>query len=118
MSKARPIDANALKKKAKLYSLGYWDDDEWAVPLCEISEAPTLDTYGTWIPCEERLPKLTEYVLVTIWDDYLEIGYFDKDEKGTLRFVAQEFEYYGEDVKYIDAWMPLPKPYEAKENKQ
>ena len=39
----RLIDADALEEKAKQYSLGYYEADEWAVPLCEISEAPSID---------------------------------------------------------------------------
>ena len=40
---SRYIDADTLEEKAKQYSLGYYEADEWAVPLCEISEAPSID---------------------------------------------------------------------------
>jgi hypothetical protein len=54
----RIIDADALEEKAKQYSLGYYEADEWAVPLCEISEAPSIDIepkrgeWLEWIDCE------------------------------------------------------------------
>ena len=40
---SRYIEADALEKKAKQYSLGYYEADEWAVPLYEINEAPSID---------------------------------------------------------------------------
>ena len=49
----RPVDADALEEKAKQYSLGYYEADEWAVPLCEINEAPSIDIEpkrGEWKP--------------------------------------------------------------------
>ena len=46
---SRYIEADALEEKAKQYSLGYYEADEWAVPLCEISEAPSIDI----IRCKE-----------------------------------------------------------------
>lgn len=48
----RLIDADALEDKAKQYSLGYYEADEWAVPLCEINEAPSIDIEpkrGEWM---------------------------------------------------------------------
>ena len=40
---SRYIDTDTLEEKAKQYSIGYYEADEWAVPLCEISEAPSID---------------------------------------------------------------------------
>ena len=39
----RLIDADALEDKAKQYSLGYYEEDEWAVPFKEITSAPSID---------------------------------------------------------------------------
>ena len=40
---SRYIDADALADKAKQYSLGCYEEDEWAVPFNEIYEAPSID---------------------------------------------------------------------------
>ena len=40
---SRYIDADALEDKAKQYSLGYYEEDEWAVPFKEITSAPSID---------------------------------------------------------------------------
>lgn len=50
------IDADAIEDKAKQYSLGYYEEDEWAVPFKEITSAPSIDIvrckeckYWKWI---------------------------------------------------------------------
>ena len=40
---SRYIDADAIEDKAKQYSLGYYEEDEWAVPFKEITSAPTIE---------------------------------------------------------------------------
>ena len=37
------IDTDAIEDKAKQYSLGYYEEDEWAVPFKEITSAPSID---------------------------------------------------------------------------
>lgn len=48
----RTIDADALEDKAKRYSLGYYEEDQWAVPLEAIDEAPTIDAVSV-VRCKE-----------------------------------------------------------------
>lgn len=67
---------------------------------------------GEWIPCSERLPKITDdYVLITMEKYYskelcIEIGYI---EDGKWKFALTD--------KYIKskviAWCELPKPYKG-----
>ena len=40
---SRYVDADAIEDKAKQYSLGYYEEDEWAVPFKEITSAPSID---------------------------------------------------------------------------
>ena len=40
---SRYIDVDAIEDKAKQYSLGYYEEDEWAVPFKEITSAPSID---------------------------------------------------------------------------
>lgn len=37
------IDAEWLENNAKEYSLGYYEDDEWATPLNILDSAPSID---------------------------------------------------------------------------
>lgn len=37
------IDVEWLVENAKEYSLGYYDDDEWATPLNVLDSAPSID---------------------------------------------------------------------------
>ena len=39
----RYIDTKWLEENAKEYSLGYYDYDEYAVPLLALDSAPTID---------------------------------------------------------------------------
>ena len=40
---SRYIDTKWLEENAKEYSLGYYDNDEYAVPLSALDSAPSID---------------------------------------------------------------------------
>lgn len=64
---------------------------------------------GKWIPVEERLPEICENVLIYTKSGHYHIGvYFEERKRWWLGV-------YWEDLDFILAWMPLPKPYEVKE---
>lgn len=46
---SRYIDTKWLEDNAKEYSLGYYDYDEYAVPLSAVEDAPTIEI----IRCQE-----------------------------------------------------------------
>ena len=46
---SRHIDTKWLEENAKEYSLGYYDYDEYAVPLSALDSAPSIDI----VRCEE-----------------------------------------------------------------
>ena len=41
---SRYIDTKWLEDNAKEYSLGYYEEDEWAIPLNVLDSAPTIKT--------------------------------------------------------------------------
>ena len=40
---SRYIDTKWLEDNAKEYSLGYYEEDEWATPLSALDDAPSID---------------------------------------------------------------------------
>lgn len=40
---SRYIDTKWLEDNAKEYSLGYYEEDEWAIPLNVLDSAPSID---------------------------------------------------------------------------
>ena len=54
-----------------------------------------------WIPVTERLPEGKQEVLVTEYGD-TDIG---------RRFEGRWLDRYGDKMKDVTAWMPLPEPY-------
>jgi hypothetical protein len=68
-----------------------------------IDDAPTIDIYGKWIPCSERLPKQGEQI----------IGTFDN---GNGKIIVSQENFFTQLLKKpypLVAWMPLPEPYKG-----
>ena len=65
-----------------------------------------------WIPCSERLPEDESYILVSFENSTMPdiARYEENDEGGTVYPGDDEISYlsYG---FFVNAWMPLPKPY-------
>ena len=101
----RLIDADALIDKAKEYG-GYYEDTVYAVPLADISDAPSIEPKrGEWIPCSERLPKENTEVLMSLeWG--VDIGEYRNGE-----WHSEWINHY--DDGNVLAWMPLPKPWKG-----
>ena len=67
-----------------------------------------------WIPCSERLPSGQEEVIVSCHDDSGDTSY----DYTTCGWVTNDGEYWIADNEinsHVVAWMPLPTPYERKE---
>ena len=60
-----------------------------------------------WIPVSERLPKDQTYVLVSTLDNDVQEAHLDGE--GRFR------DYFGDKVKCVIAWMPLPEPYKGEQ---
>lgn len=70
-----------------------------------------------WIPIEERLPETDDYILVSFSNSTLpDIGRYEADKDGGgaffSRFPRDEERSYVSYGLFVNAWMPLPKPYE------
>ena len=70
-----------------------------AVFVDDIEKIPSAQQ---WIPCSERLPERQTSVLVTDYDA-VEMAYINGDGKW--------MDYFGDKLKAVTAWMPLPEPW-------
>lgn len=73
----------------------------------------------SWIPVSERLPNEDEYVLMSFENFTLPIiGRYEKDNDGGGAWYAGDDDgcdtCSSQDL-FVNAWMPLPKPYEEDE---
>lgn len=112
----RLIDADALLEVLRVREDEWNTPDETWRPEREygnaIKNAPTIDAAPRWIPCSERLPELRTECLITFlsWSGYPVID-------------IDSYDYDGEDgwfshMDKVIAWMPLPEPYEAREDNE
>ena len=69
---------------------------------------------GSWNPIEEKLPPDDSYILLSFSNFSIPIvGRYEEDEDGGGNFFAgDEDEPLISQDMYVNAWMPLPKPYE------
>ena len=70
-----------------------------------------------WIPVTERLPESETYILVS-FENYIlpDIATYKVDKDGSGAFYAGDRDYaYCSVGLFVNAWMPLPKPYRDEE---
>lgn len=73
---------------------------------------------GDWIPCSEMLPENDDYILLSFANFSLPLaGRYDSDGEIGGAFYLGDCD--GDDTcisnnLFVNAWMPLPKPYQTK----
>lgn len=67
---------------------------------------------GGWIPCSERLPEPDEYILLS-FSNYsgLVLGRYEEDDGGGTFYEGDSLTPLTQYDAFVNAWMPLPKPY-------
>ena len=122
-----------LKQSTELYEHAGWDEREVHFSLadlrCNLEMMPTVEAESKWIPCSERMPEEHEWIGTkrfgtTISDEVYVTFESPKGERFTKHlsfqngkvsnFVQREIDAFCKGSVPI-AWMPLPKPYEVKE---
>ena len=84
---------------------------------CEdtIEALPSAQPEQRWIPCSERLPEgITQVIIQTNGEAIHEAIYMGKDDYGHYVWKRPDNEIYWDEE--VVAWMPLPTPYQPKED--
>lgn len=81
-----------------------------------------IEQYKGWREINEELPNPGEYVLVSFENEGVtlpDIATYEVDKQGNGAFYPSDCEAtYASVGVFVNAWMPLPKPYKREEEKQ
>lgn len=81
-----------------------------------------IEQYKGWREINEELPNPGEYVLVSFENEGVtlpDIATYEVDKQGNRAFYPSDCEAtYASVGVFVNAWMPLPKPYKREEEKQ
>lgn len=117
-----------LKEICKKYSIMYDDssDNKYNACASEFGHAfDDLPAQNQWIPCNERMPKLNEEVIVqggNSLDDEIFIAKLRENDSLIKNYLEIDSELIWENCNSYNefndviAWQPLPEPY--KESKE
>ena len=77
-----------------------------------LEELKRLREKSKWIPCSERLPEDESYILVSFENSTMpDIARYEENDEGGTFYPGDDEKSYSSYVFFINAWMPLPKPY-------
>ena len=90
---------------------------EYGIEVVEsdaLDETINLLSYNGWIPCSERLPETDKYILLSFSNFSVPcVGRYETDdENGGAFYIGDEAESCSEQDMFVNAWQPLPEPYE------
>lgn len=81
-----------------------------------------IEQYKGWREIYEELPNPGEYVLVSFENEGVtlpDIATYEVDKQGNGAFYPSDCEAtYASVGVFVNAWMPLPKPYKREEEEQ
>lgn len=94
---------------------GYWSPNkkqELVDRLAMYEDAAEKEEFGRWVPCSERLPEPDEYILLS-FSNYsgLVLGRYEEDDGGGTFYEGDSLTPLTQYDVFVNAWMPLPKPY-------
>ena len=85
-----------------------------------LRKLPSAQPEPQWIPCSERLPEDSQFVLMTIrrmdehynHEPFISVGYITWNQ--SLWWCAHDGDCEPNNVR-VDAWMPLPEPWKGEQ---
>lgn len=70
-----------------------------------------------WIPISERLPEDESYILVSFKNSTMpDIARYKENDEGGTFYPGDDEKSYSSYGFFVNAWMPLPKPYKEVED--
>ena len=77
-----------------------------------LEELKRLREKSKWISCSERLPEDESYILVSFENSTMpDIARYEENDEGGTFYPGDDEKSYSSYGFFINAWMPLPKPY-------
>lgn len=109
------IDTRAVREEAmKLY----WALKKYEDTGLSPEEVERLKESKRWIPVEERLPETDDYILLSFENFSLPlVGRYEAGSDGEGAFYlgdCNEGDTCISENLFVNAWMPLPEPYQGK----
>ena len=101
---------------------GYWSPNkkqELVDRLAMYEDAEEKEEFGRWIPCSERLPEDESYILVLFENSTMpDIARYEENDEGGTFYPGDDEKSYSSYGFFVNAWMPLPKPYREVDDEQ
>lgn len=92
-----------------------WDWTEETVEAIKIGICALKETQ--WIPISERLPEDESYILVSFKNSTMpDIARYEENDEGGTFYQGDDEKSYSSYGFFVNAWMPLPKPYKEVED--
>ena len=84
--------------------------------LAKLEDAEDTNVLSRWIPISERLPEDESYILVS-FENYTmpDIARYEENDEGGTFYPGDDEKSYSSYGIFVNAWMPLPKPYREEE---
>ena len=84
--------------------------------LARLEDAEDTNVLSRWIPISERLPEDESYILVS-FENYTmpDIARYEENDEGGTFYPGDDEKSYSSYGIFVNAWMPLPKPYREEE---
>lgn len=106
----------------RLGKIGNIQFSDFTKPLITVEDAVKIvnqeaaEYNNGWIPVEKRLPENDNYILLSFENFSIPIvGRYEEDENGGAFCVGDESETCVSQDLFVNAWQPLPKPYQKGE---
>lgn len=85
------------------------------VPLQGLRDQIDDEIFSKWIPVTDHYPASDDYILLSFSNFSLPmVGRYEVDENGGAFYVGDDDSTCVSEELFVNAWMPLPKPFKPK----
>ena len=88
------------------------DKNKLSEAMEKLAKLEDREESGGWVPCSERLPEDESYILVSFKNSTMpDIARYEENDEGGTFYPGDDEKSYSSYGFFVNAWMPLPKPY-------